>query len=69
MRQRTTNIEVKKYAVELMKNFGTFEYTLNYLEKLEADASKELHKLGENPHFHQILDSLKVSQDKLIKIN
>lgn len=48
-----------------MKNFGTFEYTLSYLEKLDADARKECQNLGGNPHLYQILDFLKVEQKSI----
>jgi hypothetical protein len=35
IKQRTNDIELKKYAVKLLEEFGSFEYTIQTLKKIE----------------------------------
>ncbi|XP_018308379.1 geranylgeranyl pyrophosphate synthase [Mycetomoellerius zeteki] len=59
LRQRTKDIEVKRYCVKLLKKFGSFEYTRNVLEELESTARAEIKRLGGNALLVKILDGLK----------
>lgn len=59
LRQRTRNVDVKKYCVKLLDNFGSFEHTRKVLTQLDADARKEVENLGGNPLMITILDELK----------
>ncbi|XP_037084153.1 geranylgeranyl pyrophosphate synthase-like [Pollicipes pollicipes] len=60
IRQRTTDIEVKKYCIVLLKQFGSFEYTLETLKCLDAEARDQIKTLGGNPQLEMVLNSLKV---------
>ncbi|XP_043193433.1 geranylgeranyl pyrophosphate synthase-like [Amphibalanus amphitrite] len=60
IRQRTTDVEVKKYCISLLKQFGSFDYTKQTLQRLDAEAREEIALLGGNPHLERVLDSLKV---------
>ncbi|RKP12424.1 isoprenoid synthase domain-containing protein, partial [Piptocephalis cylindrospora] len=37
LKQRTTDFDLKKHAISLLRDSGSFEYTLDYLHKVEAD--------------------------------
>ncbi|RWS27839.1 geranylgeranyl pyrophosphate synthase-like protein, partial [Leptotrombidium deliense] len=56
VRQRTSELEIKKFAVQLMEKHGCFEYTLNYLRKLHEDSRVEIESLGSNPYMIQIIE-------------
>ena len=59
LRQRTTDIEVKKYCVSLLKDTGSFKYTLDKLEELDSKVRGEVAKLGGNDHLIALMDELK----------
>ena len=46
LRQRSTDLDVKKYCVSLLHKFGSFKYTRDTLFELEARYSRTLHKLS-----------------------
>ena len=56
LRQRTHNVELKKYCVTLLEKFGSLNYTRQTLEELDAEARAEVAKLGGNPLLEDILD-------------
>jgi len=58
LRQRTHNVELKKYCVTLLENFGSLNYTRWTLEELDAEARAEVAKLGGNPLLEDILDEM-----------
>ncbi|KAF7278114.1 geranylgeranyl pyrophosphate synthase quemao isoform X1 [Rhynchophorus ferrugineus] len=58
LRQRTKEIEVKKYCVSLLEKFGSFEYTRETLKNLEMEATKEIQRLGPNPYLEEFIHSL-----------
>jgi geranylgeranyl diphosphate synthase, type III len=45
LRQKTTDLEVKKYAVEYMESMGSFEYTKRAIAELEKKAVREVGRL------------------------
>ncbi|CAG8806023.1 26004_t:CDS:1, partial [Gigaspora rosea] len=45
----SNSIELKQYAVKIMKENGSFEYTRNYLKKTEKTIREKIEKLGGNP--------------------
>ena len=59
MRQRTTDVEVKKYCVSLLKKYGSFKYTLDVLDGLDHLVRKEVNKLGGNELLVRLMDELK----------
>ena len=58
IRQRTRDIEIKRYCIKLLHNFGSFDYTKKTLEELDAEARAEIEKLGGNPLLLGVLDEL-----------
>lgn len=62
IKQRTKDIEIKKYAVQLMKQSGSLDYTKKTLETLEQELRKEIDSLGSNPMLTRLLDELSVKK-------
>ena len=59
LRQRTTDLELKKYCVSLLEKYGSFTYTLQTLEDLDQKVRQEVEKLGGNVHLITLMDDLK----------
>ncbi|KAI1108213.1 isoprenoid synthase domain-containing protein [Nemania sp. NC0429] len=67
LKQKTTDVEVKRYAVEYMRRTGSFEYTKRVIDILIDRARKATDELDaldgsgrRNLGIHQILDKLAV---------
>ncbi|XP_078255242.1 geranylgeranyl pyrophosphate synthase isoform X2 [Rhinoraja longicauda] len=58
LRQRTENIDVKKYCVNYLQKVGSFDYTKQTLLELEAEAYKIIDKLGGNPQLIALIETL-----------
>ncbi|XP_043663793.1 geranylgeranyl pyrophosphate synthase [Vespula pensylvanica] len=58
LRQRTKNVEVKRYCVNLLEKFGSFAYTRQVLESLDKKARDEIDRLGGNPLLIKLLDEI-----------
>jgi geranylgeranyl diphosphate synthase type 3 len=58
LRQRTGDVELKKYCVTLLNKFGSLKYTRQTLEELDAGVRAEIAKLGGNRMLENILDEL-----------
>jgi geranylgeranyl diphosphate synthase type 3 len=58
LRQRTQDVELKKYCVKLLEELGSLSYTRHTLEELDAEARAEVAKLGGNPLIEYVLDDL-----------
>jgi geranylgeranyl diphosphate synthase type 3 len=58
LRQRTEDVELKKYCVTLLETFGSLKYTRHTLEKLDAEMRAEIAKHGGNPMLEDVLDEL-----------
>ncbi|XP_005180841.1 terpene synthase isoform X2 [Musca domestica] len=58
LRQRTHDVEVKKYCITLLEKLGSFRYTRNVLESLDEEARAEVKRLGGNPYMDKLLDKL-----------
>ncbi|KAJ3625166.1 hypothetical protein MTP99_018728 [Tenebrio molitor] len=56
LKQKTKDIETKKYFVRLLEKFGSFEYTIKVLEKLRDEAVEEMNKIGGNSHLEEIFE-------------
>ena len=59
LRQRTTDVEVKKYCISLLKSAGSFEYTRSKLEELDGKVRAEIERLGGNQRLLAVMDELK----------
>lgn len=60
LRQRTNNIDVKKYCVQLLDEAGSFEYTRGVLYKLKDEIEAEVTKLGSNQYIASVLAELPI---------
>lgn len=69
LRQRTTNVELKKYATDLMKSTGSFDYTRKTMDALDTEIRSELEKFGGNPYLIALLDELKKQVDSTLDKN
>lgn len=58
LRQRTRDVEVKKYCVSLLEKLGSFKYTRETLDALDKEARNEVELLGPNPIMNTLLDEL-----------
>ncbi|CAG8651576.1 7016_t:CDS:2, partial [Cetraspora pellucida] len=58
LKQHTTSIELKQYAVNIMNDTGSFEYTRNYLTKTENLVREKIENLGGNPLLEEIIHLL-----------
>ncbi|XP_077302241.1 geranylgeranyl pyrophosphate synthase quemao isoform X2 [Arctopsyche grandis] len=58
LRQRTKDVEVKRYCISLLEKLGSFQYTREKLEQLDKDARDEVKRLGGNPLLDSLLDDL-----------
>jgi len=58
LRQRTRDVEVKRYCISLLEKLGSFKYTQQTLEDLDKIARKEVEKLGPNPIMENLLNDL-----------
>jgi len=56
LRQRTSNLELKKYAIEQMRSAGSFAYTSEYLHLRYQRIMHTLEGLGGNPVLVSLLD-------------
>lgn len=64
MKQRSKNIEVKRYCVKILESYGSFKYTKDVLDELDKKMRTEIDRLGGNPTFVKFLDELK---NKMLK--
>ncbi|XP_053431439.1 geranylgeranyl pyrophosphate synthase-like [Nycticebus coucang] len=58
LRQRTENIDIKKYCVHYLEEVGSFEYTRNTLKELESKAYKQIDACGGNPQLVALIKHL-----------
>ncbi|CAF4813640.1 geranylgeranyl pyrophosphate synthase [Pieris napi] len=58
LRQRTRDVEVKRYCIKLLEKCGSFQHTRDTLIALDREARAEVARLGGNPHLEELLDEL-----------
>ncbi|KAI9253171.1 geranylgeranyl pyrophosphate synthase [Sporodiniella umbellata] len=59
--QKPTSIEVKQYALDIIKRAGSFEYVKRFLEQKEREALQEVKRLGGNPVLEKVLHALSLT--------
>jgi geranylgeranyl diphosphate synthase type 3 len=64
LRQRTQDVELKKYFITLLEKFGSFSFTRHTLEELDAEARAEIAKHGGNPELENVLNELLTWKDR-----
>lgn len=62
--QKPTAIEVKKYALEIIKRCGSFTYTEEFLRVKEEEVLSEIKRLGGNPLLEKYFEQIGVSAAK-----
>lgn len=50
LRQRTKDVEVKKYCIQLLEKLGSFTYTREILDSLDKEARTEVSLPHSNEH-------------------
>jgi len=58
LKQRTVDVDLKKHAILLMKEAGSFEYARKVLDGLKTDVVAEIQLLGGNSILEGIIDFL-----------
>jgi hypothetical protein len=63
LKQRTEDIEIKRYAVDYMRNAGSVDYTRQVLRQLQQQLEEALAALGGNPDLLRIIRYLAEAVD------
>ena len=58
LRQKTNDIELKKYCVSLLSDSGSFKYSKMTMAELDERIRREIHQLGGNEAMISLMDSL-----------
>ncbi|KAK7901956.1 hypothetical protein WMY93_018725 [Mugilogobius chulae] len=58
LRQRTENMDIKKYCVDYLEKVGSFEYTRKTLWELEAESYRLIKEFGGNPQLESLVKHL-----------
>ncbi|XP_015218301.1 geranylgeranyl pyrophosphate synthase isoform X2 [Lepisosteus oculatus] len=58
LRQRTENVDIKRYCVDYMEKVGSFAYTRQTLQNLEAEAYRLIQDLGGNLELTALVEQL-----------
>ncbi|KAG9274825.1 geranylgeranyl pyrophosphate synthase [Astyanax mexicanus] len=58
LRQRTENMDIKRYCVDYLEKVGSFAYTRKTLRELEAEAYRLIKELGGNPELEGLIEHL-----------
>ncbi|KAK7030945.1 hypothetical protein VNI00_013892 [Paramarasmius palmivorus] len=67
LQKRPATPTLKHHTINYLKNrTGSFEYTLDVLEKLEVQTRDEIKRLGGNEGLDKLMDSLQVDRVKLM---
>ena len=60
LRQRTNDLALKRFAVDVIVKCGSMEYTKSVLVQLESEALAEIENLGGNPLLVKLFERLRV---------
>ncbi|XP_038221339.1 geranylgeranyl pyrophosphate synthase-like isoform X2 [Zerene cesonia] len=58
LKQRTKDINLKRYCVSLLEDLGSMEYTRKVLRDLDREIREEIARLGGNPAMLSVMDQL-----------
>jgi len=59
LRQRTQDVEVKKFCISLIDDAGSFDYTKKVLSELDGKIMQEIDRLGGNEIISKVMKELK----------
>ena len=65
LKQRTDDVDVKRYAQRLMKESGSLSYTREYCRKLKSDIVNGINNFGGNPPLLKLIEVLDVQLEKM----
>ncbi|KAG0347952.1 geranylgeranyl pyrophosphate synthetase [Podila humilis] len=60
LKQKPTEIELKRHAIKIMEGTKTFEYCRRRLNEYEAQLRAEISRLGGNARLEKLLDMLNI---------
>lgn len=69
LRQRTNDVEVKRHAVQYMRDVGALTYTRSVLRELKEDLMRELQALGGHDQLEALILRLDSELDSSENIN
>lgn len=58
LRQRTENMDIKRYCVDYLEKVGSFTYTRQTLRDLETESYRLIQELGGNPQLESLVKHL-----------
>lgn len=58
LRQRTENMDIKRYCVDYLEKVGSFAYTRQTLRDLEVEAYRLIREFGGNPQLESLVKHL-----------
>ncbi|XP_039994759.1 geranylgeranyl pyrophosphate synthase isoform X2 [Xiphias gladius] len=58
LRQRTENMDIKRYCVDYLEKIGSFAYTRQILQDLEVEAYRLIRDFGGNPQLESLVKHL-----------
>ncbi|KAJ8360036.1 hypothetical protein SKAU_G00165610 [Synaphobranchus kaupii] len=58
LRQRTENVDIKRYCLDYLEKVGSFAYTRKTLRDLEVQAYALIRDLGGNPELEALIEQL-----------
>lgn len=59
LRQRTEDVEVKKFCIGLLEEAGSFDYTREVMRGLDREITGEIERLGGNPVISRVMAELR----------
>ena len=59
LRQRTEDVEVKKFCIRLLEDAGSFDYTRDVMRGLDAEICEEITRLGGNLVITRVMEELR----------
>lgn len=59
LRQRTKDLDVKRYCVDYLHKCGSLDYTKTVIIDLEKQLREQIAQLGGNPHLTRLIDELR----------
>jgi len=59
LKQRTNDVEIKKFCISLLEASGSFEYTRHVLESLDRAICSEVERLGGNSIVTRVMEELR----------
>ena len=59
LRQRTQDVEVKKFCISLLEAAGSFAYTRSVMRGLDTEICEEIARLGGNTVISRVMEELR----------